>query len=137
MAPLPWSGFWTWSEMDQSVTSFPAATKHVDAEGWTNANGSFSGALATVTKDSAIVYSHVKNGYGNTRPQVAAALSTASGRTYDPSRVRVNLMAVQSAGELSLAVPVVPVDASGAFTVAGVSAVTVPLSNRWVASSAL
>jgi len=46
-------------------------------------------ALASVTNDSAIVYSHVKNGYGNTRPQVAAALSSASKRTYDPARVRV------------------------------------------------
>ncbi len=46
-------------------------------------------AVADVTKDSAIIYSHVKNGYGNTRPQIAAALSNASGRTYDPARVRV------------------------------------------------
>ena len=45
--------------------------------------------IADVTKDSAIVYTHVKNGYGNTRPQIAAALSTASGRTYDTIRVRV------------------------------------------------
>jgi CO/xanthine dehydrogenase Mo-binding subunit len=45
--------------------------------------------VADVTKDSAIIYSHVKNGYGNTRPQIAAALSNASGRTYDPARVRV------------------------------------------------
>jgi hypothetical protein len=43
-------------------------------------------AVADVTKDSAIVYTHIKNGYGNTRPQIAAALSTASNRTYDISR---------------------------------------------------
>ena len=53
-------------------------------------------AVADVTKDSAIIYSHVKNGYGVTRPQVAAAVQSASdvlfgkgSRTYDQSRVRV------------------------------------------------
>jgi nicotinate dehydrogenase subunit B len=53
-------------------------------------------AVADVTPDSAIIYSHVKNGYGVTRPQVAAALQTASDvlygagkRTYDQSRIRV------------------------------------------------
>ena len=53
-------------------------------------------SVADVTPDSAIIYSHVKNGYGVTRPQVAAALQTASDvlfgvgkRTYDQSRVRV------------------------------------------------
>ena len=53
-------------------------------------------AVADVTKDSAIIYSHVKNGYGVTRPQVAAAIQSASdvmfgkgSRTYDQSRIRV------------------------------------------------
>src|SRR5438067_3292645 len=53
-------------------------------------------AVADVTENSAIIYSHVKNGYGVTRPQVAAALQSASDalfgpgkRTYDQSRVRV------------------------------------------------
>jgi nicotinate dehydrogenase subunit B len=53
-------------------------------------------AVADVTKDSAIIYSHVKNGYGVTRPQVAAAIQSASdvlfgkgARVYDQSRVRV------------------------------------------------
>jgi CO/xanthine dehydrogenase Mo-binding subunit len=51
-------------------------------------------AVADVTKDSAIIYSHVKNGYGVTRPQVAAALTSAAktlglGQVYDQSRVRV------------------------------------------------
>src|SRR5205085_10925144 len=51
-------------------------------------------AVADVTKDSAIIFSHVKNGYGNTRPQITAALNHAAtllnlNRTYDISRVRV------------------------------------------------
>jgi CO/xanthine dehydrogenase Mo-binding subunit len=51
-------------------------------------------SVADVTKDSAIVYGHVKNGYGNTRSQVAAALNSAAqvmglNQTYDISRVRV------------------------------------------------
>src|SRR5438874_1628459 len=53
-------------------------------------------AVADVTKDSAIIYSHVKNGYGVTRPQVAAAIQSASdimfgkaSRVYDQSRIRV------------------------------------------------
>ena len=51
-------------------------------------------AVADVTKDSAIIMSHVKNGYGVTRSQVAAALNTAAqtmklSNTYDISRVRV------------------------------------------------
>jgi CO/xanthine dehydrogenase Mo-binding subunit len=53
-------------------------------------------AVADVTKDSAIIFSHVKNGYGVTRPQVAAAIQSASdllfgkgARTYDQSRIRV------------------------------------------------
>jgi nicotinate dehydrogenase subunit B len=53
-------------------------------------------AVADVTQDSAIIYSHVKNGYGVTRPQVAAALQKASDvlfgagkRTYNQNRVRV------------------------------------------------
>ena len=53
-------------------------------------------AVAEVTKDSAIIMSHVKNGYGVTRSQTAAALNTAADvlfgkgtRVYDISRVRV------------------------------------------------
>jgi len=46
-------------------------------------------ALADVNQTSAIVYTHVKDGYGTSRPKIAAALTTASGRTYDPSRVRI------------------------------------------------
>jgi len=47
-----------------------------------------------VTKDSAIIFGHVKNGYGVTRSQVAAALNSAAQvmglkQTYDLSRVRV------------------------------------------------
>jgi nicotinate dehydrogenase subunit B len=40
-------------------------------------------AVADVTSTGAILYSHVKDGYGTTRPRVAAALGI------DPSRVRV------------------------------------------------
>src|SRR5581483_9186134 len=51
-------------------------------------------AVADVTENSAIIYSHVKNGYGVTRPQISAALNTAAktlglNRVYDQSRVRV------------------------------------------------
>jgi nicotinate dehydrogenase subunit B len=51
-------------------------------------------AVADVTKDSAIIMSHVKNGYGVTRSQIAAAINTAAQtmklpNTYDISRVRV------------------------------------------------
>ncbi len=51
-------------------------------------------AVADVTANSAIIYSHVKNGYGNTRSQVAAVLNSAAQtmklpNTYDISRVRV------------------------------------------------
>jgi nicotinate dehydrogenase subunit B len=53
-------------------------------------------SVADVTENSAIIYGHVKNGYGVTRPQVAAALQSASDviygpgkRTYDQSRIRV------------------------------------------------
>jgi len=51
-------------------------------------------SVADVTANSAIIYGHVKNGYGVTRSQVAAALNTAAqalgkAQTYDLSRVRV------------------------------------------------
>ena len=53
-------------------------------------------AVADVTKDSAVIMSHVKNGYGVTRSQTAAALNSAADvlfgkgtRVYDISRVRV------------------------------------------------
>jgi CO/xanthine dehydrogenase Mo-binding subunit len=51
-------------------------------------------SVADVTANSAIIYGHVKNGYGVTRSQVAAALNTAAQalklpNTYDISRVRV------------------------------------------------
>jgi nicotinate dehydrogenase subunit B len=51
-------------------------------------------AVADVTTNSAIIYSHVKNGYGVTRSQVTAALNSAAiaaklPNTYDISRVRV------------------------------------------------
>jgi nicotinate dehydrogenase subunit B len=51
-------------------------------------------ALADVTSDSAIIMSHVKNGYGVTRSQVTAALNSAAtvmgkGAPYDISRTRV------------------------------------------------
>jgi CO/xanthine dehydrogenase Mo-binding subunit len=51
-------------------------------------------AVADVTNNSAIIMSHVKNGYGVTRSQVAAALNSAAqtmklSNTYDISRVRV------------------------------------------------
>ncbi|HZO95781.1 MAG TPA: molybdopterin cofactor-binding domain-containing protein [Gaiellaceae bacterium] len=53
-------------------------------------------AVADVTENSAIIYSHVKNGYGVTRPQISAALNSAAdllygkgARVYDQSRVRV------------------------------------------------
>jgi len=53
-------------------------------------------AVADVTPTNAILYSHVKNGYGVTRPQVAAAIQSASDvlfgpgkRTYDQTKIRV------------------------------------------------
>jgi CO/xanthine dehydrogenase Mo-binding subunit len=51
-------------------------------------------SISDVTKDSAIIFGHVKNGYGVTRSQVAAALNSAAQvmglkQTYDLSRVRV------------------------------------------------
>ena len=51
-------------------------------------------SVADVTENSAIIYGHVKHGYGVTRPQVAAALNSAAqtlglNRSYDVSRVRV------------------------------------------------
>src|SRR5207253_10416028 len=35
-------------------------------------------SVADVTADSAIIFSHVKNGYGNTRSQVTAVLNNAA-----------------------------------------------------------
>jgi nicotinate dehydrogenase subunit B len=51
-------------------------------------------SVADVTADGAIIFGHVKNGYGVTRSQVAAALNTAAQtlglpNKYDLSRVRV------------------------------------------------
>ena len=51
-------------------------------------------SVADVTANSAIIFGHVKNGYGVTRSQVAAALNSAAQKlglpnTYDLSRVRV------------------------------------------------